>query len=240
MVAKEVDLARNRKLVKPFGGGLMRKPFALALFVLAAFPAWTEAPNEDLPLVYEENFATGGLERWEFADPKVWKRGEEDGDGFLSTYEDSDYKPIVRSPQNIAWLRNFAVSDFVLDATVRSTQEEYGHRDVCFLFGRKDATHYYYVHIATKADEHANSIFLVDGSPRVSIAKERTDGTKWSEGWRHVRIVRDSESGEIEVYFEDMENPIMQAVDKTFSAGSIGFGAFDDTADLTEIVIRGK
>jgi hypothetical protein len=37
-----------------------------------------------------------------------------------------------------------------------------------------------------------------------------------------------------------MENPIMQAVDKTFSAGSIGFGAFDDTADLTEIVIRGK
>lgn len=218
----------------------MRRVIEISLLVYVLIPAWSESPNESWPIVYKEDFTDGGLERWEFADPKVWKHGKENGDGFLSSFADSDYKPEVRSPQNIGWLKDLAVSNFVMDATVRSTQEEYGHRDVCFLFGREDASHYYYAHIATKADDHANSIFLVSGEPRVSIATERTDGTKWTEDWHHVRIIRQLETGKIEVYFDDMKNPIMQAVDKTLSEGTLGFGAFDDTADLTEIVIRGK
>jgi len=155
-------------------------------------------------------------------------------------FADSDYESEVRSPQNIGWLKNVNLSGFDLSATVRSTEEDYAHRDVCLLFNRVDATHFYYVHLATKADDHAHSIFLVNGGPRVSIARERTDGIVWDDKWHQVRVVRDSDSGLIEVYFDDRETPIMKAVDKTFLKGSIGFGSFDDTADLKEMVVRGR
>ena len=195
-------------------------------------------PFSNWKVVYHQDFSKGSAEGWTFADPKAWRVSSEDGVSFLSTFTDSDYRPVVRSPQNIAWLKDLKVGSLVLDATVRSTQAEYGHRDVCFLFNRVDASHFYYVHIATHADDHANSIFLVNGEPRVSICTDRTDGTHWTEGWHHVRIVRDVETGSIQVYFDEMSKPIMKTSDKTFTEGTVGFGAFDDTADLTEITIR--
>ena len=80
---------------------------------------------------------------------------------------------------------------------------------------------------------------LVNGDPRVSIAKERNDGTDWGKntGWHHVRIKRDIESGEILVFFDDMEDPIMKAEDKTFTSGPIGFGSFDDVGHFDNIKI---
>lgn len=215
--------------------------FSLWILAISTFPALAaDDTAATWPVVYEESFDSDNADRWEFADPKVWKVAEKEGVRFLSTTADSDYKPAVRSPQNIAWIKDLALSDFILDATVRSTQAEYGHRDVCFLFGKQDASHFYYVHLATKADDHANSVFLVNGEPRVSIAQERTDGTKWTEDWHHVRIIRNSKAGDIVVFFDDMKTPIMRTVDTTFGKGSFGFGAFDDTADLKEIVIRGQ
>ena len=45
--------------------------------------------------------------------------------------------------------------------------------------------------------------------------------------------------GSIRVFFDDMSEPIMIAEDKTFGAGYIGFGSFDDTGMVDNIVIRG-
>ncbi|MCA9441182.1 MAG: hypothetical protein H6751_15835 [Candidatus Omnitrophica bacterium] len=208
------------------------------LLGLTAVSGVAKDAGSDWPVVYHEDFSSGKAEGWTFADPKVWKVVQDGDESFLSSTDDSDYKPEVRSPENIAWLEDLKVGSFVLDATVRSTQAEYGHRDVCFLFNRVDPVHYYYVHIATKADAHANSVFLVNGEPRVSICDDRTDGTKWTEHWHHVRVVRDVDSGKIQIFFDDMETPIMKASDKTFTEGGIGFGSFDDTADLLEITVR--
>jgi hypothetical protein len=199
---------------------------------LNAEPAW--------PTVLTEDFSSGNITQLEFMDPSAWKVVTGQDRSFLSMTKDSSYKPPVRSPENIAWLKDLKVADLILDATVRSTQAEYGHRDVCLLFGGQDATHFYYVHLATKADEHANSIFLVNGEPRVSIATERTEGTHWDEGWHHVRVIRDSTSGTIEIFFDDMAKPVMKATDRNFGKGRIGFGSFDDTADFARIVIRGR
>ena len=38
-----------------------------------------------------------------------------------------------------------------------------------------DATHFFYVHVAKKADPHANNIFLVDGAERVAVATKTTE-----------------------------------------------------------------
>ena len=89
--------------------------------------------------------------------------------------------------------------------------------------------------MASVSDDHANSIFLVNNEPRVSIVKERTEGTAWDNEYHTVRVVRDTASGRIEVYRDDMTKPIMVAEDKTFTSGRIGFGSFDDTGNVDDV-----
>ena len=152
----------------------------------------------------------------------------------------SDYAPPVRSPLNIALLDGHEAGDLQLDVLVRSTVADYDHRDVCLVFGYRDPSHFYYAHLAKKADEHANSIFIVDGKPRVSIASERTPGTDWDDGWHRLRVRREEASGKTEVFLDDLEKPVMRAEDRTFPRGRVGIGSFDDTADFAELRLRGR
>jgi hypothetical protein len=203
-----------------------------------SFPA-TAGKKEGLPLVFKDDFkkASG---QWEMTDPKAWKLDKDGAKDVLSLYGASKYQPKVRSPHNIAWIKDLEVSDFILDVKVRQSGREYGHRDTCFFFGREDASHFYYVHIATVADPHAHSVFLVNGEPRVSICDDRTDGVQWGQEYHDIRIKRDSKSGTIEVYFDDMKTPIMKTVDKTFTKGAIGIGSFDDTANFDSVKVWGR
>ena len=132
------------------------------------------------------------------------------------------------------------VTDFVLDVQLRSTEKDYGHRSLCLFFGYQSPTRFYYVHFGKKADAHANSIFLVNEQPRVSIAKERTDGTEWDDHWHRARIRREIDSGRIEVFFDDMEKPVMWTVDHTFGHGRVGIGSFDDRGDFDIVRLWGK
>lgn len=194
---------------------------------------------DGLPLVFEEDFEAG-CERWTPTDPKAWQIKENDGNHVYSLFRASDYKPPVRSPGNISLIKDLELTDFVLDAKLKQTGPEYGHRDLCLFFGHNDPSHFYYVHIATKADDHANSIFLVNDKPRVSIASKRTDGTDWGTGVHTVRLTRNADTGLIQVFFDDMEKPIMIARDKTFACGAVGLGSFDDVGDFDDVRIWGK
>ena len=195
--------------------------------------------SSEMKLLAHEDFDKG-TSRWEPTDPKAWKIVTENGRSFYSLHAKSNYKTKVRSPFNISLLKESEVGDFVLDVDLRSTIKVYGHQDLCLFFGHQDPEHYYYVHLGRKADAHANSIFLVNNAPRVSIAKTRTDGTDWSRGWHRARIRREAASGKIEVYFDDMQKPIMTTVDKTFTHGRVGIGSFDDTGDFDAIRLWGK
>jgi hypothetical protein len=196
--------------------------------------------GSDLPLILAEDFEEGAS-RWEPTDPSAWKAGDQGGGKVYSIVKkQSDFKPPFRSPLNLSILRDIEVADFVLDARLRSTTPDYGHRDLCIVFGYVDPGHYYYVHLAKQADDRANSIFIVNGKDRAGIAAERTPGTDWDEGWHRVRVRRDGASGAIEVFFDDLEKPVMRAMDKTFPRGRIGLGSFDDTGDFDEVRLRGK
>jgi acetyl esterase/lipase len=193
-----------------------------------------------LPLLLAEDFREGGG-RWEPTDPSAWKVETRDGGKRYSLFKkQSDYRPPFRSPVNLSILGDIEVEDFVLDVKARSTTPDYGHRDVCIVFGHVDPGHYYYVHLAKEADDRANSIFIVNGKDRASIAGERTKGTAWDEAWHRVRVRRDAASGTIEVFFDDLEKPVMRATDRTFPRGRIGLGSFDDTADFAEVRLRGN
>ncbi|MEM6379603.1 MAG: hypothetical protein AAF705_15470, partial [Bacteroidota bacterium] len=85
----------------------------------------------------------------------------------------------------------------------------------------------------------ANNIFLVNDEPRIKIASKTTNGTDWgaTNSWHTARIVRNSQTGSILIYFDDWEKPIMEANDLHFPTGRVGFGSFDDTGQFDEIKI---
>lgn len=192
-------------------------------------------------MLYHQDFSSAtSISQFEMSDKKAWKSttGEQ---GWLELFGKSEYEARVRSPFNIALLKDYYFGDFVLEADLAQSGREYGHRDLCLFFGAKDATNFYYVHIATKADPHANNIFLVNDAPRVAIATKTTDGTDWGEtnSWHKVRIERNITEGSIKVFFDDMANPIMTATDTHFDYGRIGFGSFDDTGRFDNIKVWG-
>jgi len=211
----------------------------VALVCGAAFGADVAKEMDGLPLVFQEDFEKGA-DKWEPTDPKAWKVVKEDGNKVFSLEGSSDYEPPVRSPKSIALLKDVVMGDFILEAKIKQTGREYGHRDFCVFFGHTDPSHFYYVHMATKPDEHAHSVFLVNGAPRVSIAKERSSGMNWDDQYHTVRVVRKTDSGLIQVFMDDMSKPIMTAEDKTFASGRIGFGSFDDTGHVDDIRIWGQ
>lgn len=195
--------------------------------------------EEPLPVVASDSFDQGA-EQWEFLDPESWKVVQTGSDPCLSQYrKESSYTPPHRSPYHVALLKGPIVGDFVLTLRIRSTHEDYPHRDACVFFGFQDAAHFYYVHLGKRADGAANQLFIVDGADRTKISLTSTDGTPWTDDWHRVKIVRRVESGEIEVYFDDMQTPAMTAKDEAFQWGRIGVGSFDDTADFDDVILRG-
>ena len=214
---------------------------ACAIFCLAA--SFVQPPffvPDDYQLVFKEDFEDkNALKRFEMTDPSAWKITKRDDNRFLDLFGASDYEPRVRSPRNIAIIADQTFGSFVLEADVMQTGREYGHRDMCFFFGMKDASNFYYTHLATSPDPHAHNIFLVNDEPRVAIAGEIAEGIDWGETnqWHKLKIERSVKDGSIKIYFDDMSRPIMEATDTHFEMGHIGFGSFDDTGRVDNIKI---
>jgi hypothetical protein len=189
--------------------------------------------------LFSADFEDSKLDAWQATDPEAWRIEDGRGGKVLALFGKSDYEPEVRSPYNINLIWEVVVQSFVLEVKMLSTTADYNHRDLCLIFGHQDPSHFYYVHLANQADENANSIFIVDGKPRVSIANTRTSGTKWDDRWHTVRLVRDVNNGTIEVFFDYKPEPIMTAIDRRLVWGRIGVGSFDDTGQFDDIRLWG-
>ena len=191
-------------------------------------------------LVYQQSFdSPAALNDFEFTNSQKWKFSNiGNGSGSLESLGQGDYKPPVRSPRIIALLSDQIYGDFILEADLLQTGKNYGHRDMCLFFGFNDPSHYYYVHMASKADNHAHNIFKVNNEPRIAIAKKTTKGIDWGmDQWHKVRLERTANDGKIKIYYDDMTTPIMEAADTTFSSGYLGFGTFDDQGKIDNIKI---
>ena len=243
-VSETISIHNNPKF-KPHKEIVMKQALSVmvVLFALSAtvqVQADVPAKLKSLPVVYEEDFEKGAG-NWQPTDAKAWKVDKVGKNKVYNQYvRRSKYNPPHRSPYNISLLKGIKVKSFVLDAKVKSTIKDYGHRDVCLFFGYQNPAHFYYVHLGKKADPHANQIFIVNDAPRIKISTKTTTGTNWDDEWHHVRIVRDAKSGSIEVYFDDMKTPVMTATNRTFDWGQIGLGSFDDTGIWDDVVLRGE
>ncbi len=198
---------------------------------------WAADVPADYRLVYEQSFRAGeSLRDFAMTDPAAWKWGSGTEGGALELASQSKYAPTHRSPFNIALIAGKHFGDFVLEADVVQTGKEYGHRDMCFFFGFQDPDRFYYAHLATKTDDHAHNIFIVNQKPRTKVSATTTPGVNWGlEIWHKVRVERTLADGTIKVYFDDLKTPVMTATDTTFGAGFIGFGSFDDTGKVDNV-----
>lgn len=191
-------------------------------------------------LVVFEDFESGKADKFEPTDKTAWKvEKQDDNTVYRLIKKKSNYEPPVRSPYNRAILKDIKLTDTVLDVKLKSTSKPYNHRSLCLFFGYQDESHFYYVHFGKKTDDHANQIFIVNGKPRIKISTKTTPGTDWDDEWRHARVVRNTESGSIEIFFDDMKQPVMTAEDKTFQWGRVGIGSFDDPGDFDNIAVYG-
>jgi len=164
----------------------------ISSFVLATM-TWIRSQefvsaDETLPLIIKEDFENG-FARWQTTDPKgaepVWKiiNVEPKGNHALRVTGPSKYKPPFRSPLSIALLKDVKANDFELTAHVQQTRFNAGaHRDLCFFWGYQDPSHFYYVHLGAKSDEHACQIFIVNNAPRTMITVDQAKGTPWTKG----------------------------------------------------------
>ena len=215
----------------------------LSIFIALVSICVAGFSQSTIPIGYELQYRTDfktaeDLKDFEFSDPDVWELSPDcEGTHTLESLGKGDYEPPVRSPHVIALIADMQFKDFVLEANLQQTGKEYGHRDMCIFFNYVDPSHFYYVHIASKTDDHAHNVFIVNNEPRTKITQQNTDGVNWGNGWHKVRLIRNTQSGKIELYFDDMETPIMTAEDKTFTNGYIGFGSFDDLGKVDNIRI---
>lgn len=214
----------------------------VGIAVLApSYEALAAPPGELLgrPLLLHEEFTSKDATRWELADPKAWRFADQEGNAVFNQFEQSKVQTPVRSPFNRAVVKDLVVGDCVLDVRLQSTARDYPHRSLCLFFGYQDPAHMYYVHFGQKTDDHANQIFIVNNEARKKISTKTTEGTPWDNAWHHARIVRDVESGKIDVFFDNMETPVMTAIDKTFTWGQVGIGSFDDTGSFDDLLVYG-
>jgi len=219
-----------------------RCPLLVLVFAAMLFTALLALPGraeEALPLVFEDDFSQGA-DRWEPTDPAAWTLGK-DGERAIWGLNKriSSYEPKVRSPHNVSLVKDLEISDTVITFQVKSTLDTGNHRDCCVFFNWRDPDHFYYVHLGAKPDPHSGQIMIVDGAPRRALTENATR-VPWDDQWHTVKLVRDVASGRIAVYFDDLETPLMETTDTTFTAGRVGIGSFDDMNDFTAVRIHGR
>jgi hypothetical protein len=214
------------------GEPMIRFLYATTLSLLLGPTLFAENPK----VVFQDDFESGTA-RWQILDRATWAIAQRDQNKTLEiTDRQSEYKPPVRSPGHVALIRDLELASFAISFRVRSTKDTGNHRDCCVFFNYQDDQHFYYVHLGARPDPHSGQIMIVKEAPRLALTNNEKR-TPWDDQWHDVRLERDTESGSIKVYFDDMTTPHMEVVDKNFTTGRIGIGSFDDLNEFDDVVV---
>lgn len=196
-----------------------------------------------------EDFALGELtDDWAPRTPQLWRIAHEGNRRLLqmAVPPERPMMPGVRRPQEYALYNKYEFRSFSLSCRVRADRDvSVSARDAVIIFGRRDDTHLYYVHLSGVSDEWHNALVRVDGDTRVSLVPpaERPPPTLADAAWHKVDVLRDVDKGTIAVYvdaYDETARPVFQVTDRTYEWGRIGLGSFDDHASFTHIQIEGQ
>jgi hypothetical protein len=185
-----------------------------------------------------------GAENWAPVTPEKWAfQGNQ-----VILAEPGQQRPGPRRPFEYAVLTTGPEFGSVqIDAQVRiDTPVEITNRDVIIVFGWQSDTQFYYAHLSTDNTIYPhNGIFRVDNADRVRIEHQwngmiGAPPATTDQEWHNVRVTHCAETGEIAVYVDGSDLPLMTAVDNTFGFGRVGFGSFDNIGRLRDLTVTGS
>lgn len=135
-----------------------------------------------------------------------------------------------------------------IDAEVRIDEPiTRNDRDVIIVFGWQSDTQFYYTHLSQDNTIYPhNGIFVVNNADRLRF-DDQWNGSVGAPPsirdteWHRIRVIHCTETGRILVYVDDLTTPRITGTDrnKTFSAGRIGFGSFDNFGRMRNLRITG-
>ncbi len=175
----------------------------------------------------------------DFLNPASWKADTVEGRSCLVLDVPGEQRPPVRRPGEYALLKLEApLRDYTVTVEAQSIEPlSLVGRDVCILFGFQDDTHFYYAHISNDSNgETHNVIMKVEGDARRPIHREGRPEPRMTAGWHTIRVGH-SAAGDIKVWVDDLQTPLMSAHDSDYPSGGIGIGAFDDRAAFASLAI---
>lgn len=232
-------------------GSLLSVSLSLLLSVFA--PGCTQphaaAPQAVSRVSIAEQFdLSEASEAWVFRTPELWRIAREGERQFLQMAEPPKRPmlPGVRRPQEYVLYGKYQFRTFSLSARVRVDRDpSVAARDAVLIFGRQDDTHFYYVHLSGLADGMHNMVVRVDGANRSALvqASEQPPPTLTDKAWHKVDLLRNCDTGLIEVYvdaYDEDAEPVFRLTDRTYDWGHVGVGSFDDHASFDHILIEGE
>jgi hypothetical protein len=215
--------------------------FAILMFLCFQLH-FSFAEKTELPMLATFNFESGNAEGWLPNNPTHWEVVERDGSLVYALTAPGEMGK-VRAPTSWSLLAGHDVTSFVLRGRLKCLADPANpHRDICIFFHFQDPTHFGYVHFSASSDEAHNIIGLVNGADRVKINSEPVGKSVFrltDAEWHPFKVSCDAAGGKIEAFLDDLETPILTAVDKTLGHGLIGVGSFDDTGCFDDIALRG-
>lgn len=215
-------------------------PAVLAVFLSAGLVAILLGYPNGAPAALHKlhihcNFSPKNLCNWEFPHPDDWVSELEYGHYYLHMLRSG--KPgVPRRPLQFARLKNVNVGSFDLRVRVRRAG-----RSMIIVFNYVDTLHFYYAHVSRdtgKVQPVHNGIFIVDGGPRRRIAGLDAQPALPNTRWHTIRVVRDVDTGLIQVYSDVQKKPLFSVVDRHFTCGQVGIGSFDETGDFADFRLR--
>jgi hypothetical protein len=216
------------------------RPGLACLLAIAACSPLPDAAPAPWPVQVQLDFtAAADAAAFAFSDAAQWRWHDDGNRPALELLGKSDYAPPFRSPHSLAILQGLAFGDFDLEVDLLQTSREYGHRDLCLVFGFQSPSRFGYVHLATTPDPHAHNVFVVDEAPRRAVAPTPVRGVDWGQGvWRHVRVERRLADDAVRVYWDHAPEPILVATATGLDWGQIGLGSFDDAGRFANLTVR--
>lgn len=197
-------------------------------------PPCTPTGLEIADVMSADDWAPRTPAKWEFPGDEVvlTEAGTNPNDGIRRPFE---YAVLTEGPE---------LGSFDLNAQVRLDEKaSVNNRDVIIVFGWQSDTQYYYAHLSKDNTIYPhNGIFKVDNADRVRI-DDQWDGAVGAppavtdEEWHDVRVVRCADTGQVAVYVDGSDAPLMTATDTTFPAGRVGFGSFDNFGRIRDLTV---
>jgi hypothetical protein len=214
----------------------------MTAFLLVFSSTALRPEQEELPWLAASDFESGKAEGWKPNDPVHWQVSERDGSTVYELTAPGEMGK-VRAPTSWSLIAGHDVTSFVLSGRLKCLADPANpHRDICIFFHFQDPTHFAYVHFSASSDDAHNIIALVNGADRIKINAEPAGNSVFrltDKEWHHFKVACDAASGKIEAFLDDLEVPILTAVDKTLGHGLAGVGSFDDTGCFDDITLRG-